>query len=346
MKIKQSFSLLALGTTLLAVPVWAQTTPPGAATSTTYPQGAIATDSMPTKPSRDQKRAMKRNKRATNQKAGSTGTTTNTSSQDAAYRESSSSVGTAVNNSNTTNYNSNNVTNAPTGAGSNPNAMGASNPSTTPADQVSNGQNNSAARSSSSSAGAAYSPNTGATDSNAGTAAAVSGEKNSKEPAVKAGSTERNTSIGDFVASSPNFITLQNALQSANLWDVLKGSGPYTIFAPTNNAFKKLSSTAQGALLDGSNRDALKQLLSYHVVDGSLSVEELGRQAKAGNGKAQLKTLAGSTLTVQESNGRLTITDEQGHTATVEEAGQRQSNGMVYGINNVLMPKSGAEAFK
>lgn len=347
MKIKKTVGLLALGTTLLATSVRAQTTPTGTATSTTYPQGAIATDSASAKSSRDQKRAMKRNRRTTNQKAGSSGTTTNTSTQDASYRQSSASVGTAVNNSNTTNYNSNNVTNAPTGAGSNPNAMGASTPSSTPADQTSNGQNNSAARSSSGSTGSAYSPNSNATDSNAGTAAAVSGEKNGKEPAVKAGSTERNTSIGDFVASSPNYITLQNALQSADLWETLKGSGPYTIFAPTNSAFKKLSSTAQGALLDGSNREALKQLLSYHVVSGSLNASELARQAKAGNGKAQLKTLSGAMLTIQESNGRLTITDEQGHSATVDTAaGNPQANGIVYGIDSVLMPKSGVSAFK
>jgi len=342
MKINQPLSLLALGTALLATPSWAQTTPTGAATSTTYPQGAITTDSSLAKPSREQKRAMKRNRKMTNQASTNAGTTTNTSPQDANYRKSSASVGTAVNSSNTTNYNSNNVTNAPTGAGSNPNSMAAP----TPADQVSNGQNNSAARSSSSSTGSAYSPNTGAADSNAGTAEAVSGMKTSKEPAVKAGSTVRNTSIGDFVSSSPNYVTLQNALQSADMWETLKGSGPYTLFAPTNAAFKKLSPTAQGALLDGSNREALKQLLAYHVVSGTLSTDELSKQVKAGNGKAQLKTLSGATLTVQESNGHLTLTDEQGKTATVDGMDNRQSNGVVYGINSVLTPKSGMDAFR
>ncbi|AKD54928.1 fasciclin domain-containing protein [Spirosoma radiotolerans] len=342
MKINHPLSLLALGTTLLATPSWSQTTPTGTATSTTYPQGAITTDSTSAKSSREQKRAMKRNRKMTNQASNNVGTTTNTSPQDANYRKSSASVGTAVNNSNTTNYNSNNVTNAPTGAGSNPNAMTAP----TPADQVSNGQSNSAARSSSSSAGSAYSPNTGATDSNAGAAEAVSGMKNSKEPAVKAGSTVRNTSIGDFVSSSPNYVTLQNALQTADMWETLKGGGPYTLFAPTNAAFKKLSSAAQGALLDGSNRAALKQLLAYHVVSGMLSTDELSKQVKAGNGKAQLKTLSGATLTIQESNGHLTLTDEQGNTATVDGMDNRQSNGVVYGITSVLMPKSGVDAFR
>ncbi|MFD2933474.1 fasciclin domain-containing protein [Spirosoma flavum] len=346
MKIKQPLSLFALGTALLATTSWAQTTPTGTATSTTYPQGAIATDSMPAKPSRDQKRAMKRSRKTTNQKAGNANATTNTSTQDARYRRSSSSDGTAINNSNTTNYNSNNVTNAPTGVGSNPNSSGTTTTSSPTANQVSNGQNNSATRGSSSSSGSSYSSNTGAADSNAGTAAAVSGAKSSETPAVKAGSTVRNTSIGDFVSSSPNYTTLQNALQSANMWETLKGTGPYTIFAPTNMAFKKLSATAKGALLEGSNRAALQQLLSYHVVNGSLTSDDLARQIKAGNGKAKLKTLSGTTLTIQESNGRMTLTDEQGGTSTIEGADNRQSNGIVYGISNVLMPKTGVDAFR
>ena len=330
--------------TLTVTSSLAQTTPTGTATSTTYPQGAIAPDSMSAKSSREQKRAMKRTRKITNQNARTGGTATNGSSQDARYRQSSASEGTAVNNSNTTNYNSNNVTNAPTGAGSNPNSSGTITASPAPGNQMNNGQNNSDTQRSSGSSGS--SANSSAPDSNAGTAAAVSGAKTSEMPAVKAGSTVRNTSIGDFVSSSPNYTTLQNALQSADLWETLKGTGPYTIFAPTNTAFKKLSSTAQGALLEGSNRTALKQLLSYHVVNGSLTADELSRQIKAGNGKAQLKTLSGATLTVQETNGRVTLTDEWGGTATIEAPASSQSNGVVYGINGVLMPKAGVDAFR
>lgn len=118
MEISKTFGLIAVGIALATTPAWAQTTPTGTATSTTYPQGAIAPDSTSGQTPRDQKRAMKQNRRNARRNAG---TTTNTSTQDARYRESSSSDGTSINNSNTTNYNSNNVTNAPTGAGSNPN---------------------------------------------------------------------------------------------------------------------------------------------------------------------------------------------------------------------------------
>ncbi len=327
MKIKLFFPLLVAGVALTTIGSWAQTTPTGTATSTTYPQGAIATDSTAGKMTRQQKRAMKRTNRMTNQNSSNSGTT-NASTQDARYRQSSASNGTAVNNSNSTNYNSNNATNAPTGVGSNPNTATSS---PTPASQGSNGQNTGM---------------TGTPDSNAGAASAVSGAKSSEEPAVKSGSTSRNTSIGDFIASSPNYTTLQNALQSADLWETLKGGGPYTVFAPANSAFKKLPTTAQGALLEGNNRAALKQLLSYHVVNGSVSADALAQQIKAGNGKAKLTTLSGATLTASQSNGRITLTDEQGGTATVDAPDNRQMNGVVHGITGVLMPKTGMEAFR
>ena len=131
MKFRPSITLLAVGIALTASTSWAQTTPTGTATSTTYPQGAIATDSTSmAQPTRQQKRAMRQSKRMMNQNASKAGTT-NTSPQDARYRQSSASDGTSINNSNTTNYNSNNVTNAPTGAGSNPNTTGAMSTTTT-----------------------------------------------------------------------------------------------------------------------------------------------------------------------------------------------------------------------
>lgn len=120
MNTKKTFGLFAAITALAVTTGWAQTTPTGTATSTTYPQGAIAPDSAPMKGSRNQNKAMRKNRRNTQ---GNSGSATNTSRQDARYRESSASDGTSINNSNTTNYNSNNVTNAPTGAGSNPNTI-------------------------------------------------------------------------------------------------------------------------------------------------------------------------------------------------------------------------------
>jgi|GEM_PF-831419 len=347
MKLIGTLSLLAFGVVLATDAAWAQTTPTGTATSSTYPTGAVAPDSTPAS-SRSQRRAMKRNRKAMQQNSRMN-SGTSTSTQDADYRQSSTSNGTAVNNSNTTNYNSNNVTNAPTGAGSNPSTV--INP--TPAEQVSNGQNNSAARSSVSSDGSSYSPNTGATPSGtsvstSGTGEAVSGARSSEMPATKAGSTNRTASVGDFISSSPNFTTLQNALQSTDLFETLKGSGPYTVFAPSNKAFKKLPTSAQNGLLEGRNSDALKQLLSYHVVRGEVDMAELNRRIKAGNGKVELQTLAGTTLTAKSgSNGSVEITDDQGHTAQIDAGDNYKSgNGVVHGIDVVLMPKASSTMFK
>ncbi|WP_020599904.1 fasciclin domain-containing protein [Spirosoma panaciterrae] len=327
MKINGTLSLIAIGIALATTSTWAQTTPTGTVSSSTIPQGAIAPDSTPSKAAaRNQKRAMRQARRSMNQ--NSTTGTGNTTTQDAHYRQSSTSDGTAINNSNTTNYNSNNVTNAPTGAGSNPNTM--TNMGNTTPDPT----NTSRSR-------------TNPVDSNAGSVEAVKGARTTEAPAVKVGTTVRNSSVGDFIGSSPNYTTLQNALQSSDLYEMLRGNGPYTLFAPTNSAFKKLPTTVQAGLLDGSHRDALKQLLSYHIVSGSLNSDELGQQMKAGNGKAQLKTLSGRTLTATlDTNGKLSLTDEQGNTIHVENNGNRQANGMVYGIDTVLMAKDGAASFR
>lgn len=180
-----------------------------------------------------------------------------------------------------------------------------------------------------------------------GTGSAVTGAKTSATPAVIAGSTERNTSIHDFIASSPNYSTLQNALQSADIYNTLKLDGPYTLFAPSNAAFKKLPARMQSGLLEGRNRDALIQLLAYHLVPGLVDRPELTKRIKAGDGKAQLQTVAGGMLTVQMTgNGRLSITDEQGKTSSIEAGGTQQSNGVVHGVNAVLLPESMANRFR
>ncbi|QDK81240.1 fasciclin domain-containing protein [Spirosoma sp. KCTC 42546] len=325
MKMNQFFGLFAIGIALATTATWAQTTPTGTISPTTYPQGAIAPDSMSSKAaSRSQKKAMKQSRRLLNQNAKATANgTTNTSPQDARYRQSSTSDGTTMNNSNLTNYNSNNATNAPTGVGSNPNTAGSKTSQPTGQPAVNN------------------------VNANAGAIEAVKGARTTETPAIKAGSTVRNTSIGDFMASSPNYTTLQNVLQSSDLFDMLKGSGPYTLFAPMNNAFKKLPPAIQAGLLDGNNRAAVKQLLSYHLINGSLSRDELTRQIKAGNGQAQLKTVAGGVLTARAAeNGQLSLTDEQGGTIHIDNTDYPQANGMVYGVDNVLMPKGGVADFR
>lgn len=336
MKLNQILNLLALATVLSAETTLAQTTPTGAATGTTTPTGAVAPDSTPAS-GRNANRANRRSSRAnrTNPSQNAGG------SQDAKYRQSSSANGTSINNSNSTNYNSNNATNAPTGVGSNPNT---SNPTSTTNDSANNPD---LSRSGSTSSGSTMSAGTPKPGAATGTGMAVKTARTTEEPAVAAGSTDRNTSIGDFVASSPNFTTLQNALQSAGLSEALKGVDPVTVFAPSNSAFKKLPSAVQNTLLEGRNHSALAKLLSYHVVKGAVDAAELKRQINAGNGKARLETLAGGTLTAKMGpNGHITLTDEQGGTAHVDAADTFQTNGVVHGVDAVLMPKGGTAAFQ
>ncbi|HLL96165.1 MAG TPA: fasciclin domain-containing protein, partial [Spirosoma sp.] len=302
--------------------------------------GAVAPDSV--KPSGNQRRSAKmtradRKAMRQNAKRGTSGTAT--SQQEGQYRQSSAANGTAVNNSNSDNYNSNNVTNAPTGVGSNPSVT--TNPTTLSGTATSG--------SSAASSGNSGSGTTSSTTSEpkTGTSRAVTGAPTTATPANVAGSTERNTNIHDFIASSPNYITLQNALQSADLDDLLKENEAYTLFAPLNTAFKKLPASMQAGLLEGRNREALKQLLSYHLVRGTLDANELSGRIKAGSGKVQLQTLAGGMLTAQMgANGRITITDEQGKSVAVESTQKVQSNGIVHGIDSVLMPKSGASSIR
>jgi uncharacterized surface protein with fasciclin (FAS1) repeats len=336
MKNKHSLSLLTLGLALIGTVGWAQTTPTGTATSTTHPVGAITEDSAKSaKPARSQRRAAKRADRlntGSNQNTRNNGSSTTSNPQDGQYRQSSAADGTAVNNSNSTNYNSNNVTNAPTGVGSNPTVV--TNPTTVGGTADSGSGTNTSAGST-----------TG--EKKTGTSRVITGNSNSTEPANTAGSTERTTTIHDFIASSPNYITLQNALQSTDLNDKLK-QGAYMFFAPTNNAFKKLPASVQAGLLEGRNRDALTQLLSYHLVEGMGDANDLTNQIKAGNGKAQLKTLAGGMLTAEQGpNGKITLTDEQGKKATVVATDKIDANGgIIYGLDSVLMPKNGAASFR
>ncbi len=310
MKTNRFFGITLLLTALCVTPGWSQTN------------------------SADTKAAKKRVKKQTSRQMKAT-TPADTSVQDARHMRTSVSDGTATNNSNTTNYNSNNAVNNPTGAGGNPNTHTA--PGNPP-----NNDMGASGRMDGSKNGA-----TATSDANAGTAAAIEkAPTNSKTPAVDVGSTTRNTSIGDFIASSPNYTTLQNALQATGLDETLKGGGSYTLFAPSNAAFKKVSASLAGKLLNGDNRDALKQLLLNHVVDGAVNAGQLRDKLKASNGKATLKTMGGGTLTASLSGDGITLTDAQGQTARVTDSNVAQTNGVVHEVSSVLMPQTGASAFR
>lgn len=145
--------------------------------------------------------------------------------------------------------------------------------------------------------------------------------------------------IVENASEASNLTTLVSAVKQAGLVDTLSGSGPFTVFAPTNDAFAKLPSGTVDTLMKPANTDQLKTILTYHVVPGDMSASDLSSAIQSGGGKAELTTVQGEKLTATQSGGTITLTDAKGGTATVTQANVDQSNGVVHVIDSVLMPK-------
>jgi uncharacterized surface protein with fasciclin (FAS1) repeats len=138
--------------------------------------------------------------------------------------------------------------------------------------------------------------------------------------------------------NSKDHTTLVAAVKAGGLVDTLQGSGPFTVFAPTNGAFAALPAGTVDTLLKPENKDALDKILTYHVVPGRLDSRMLDQQVTMGGGKAVLKTVQGDPLTVQGSGRNLTVTDEKGGTARITIADVYQSNGVIQVVDKVLLP--------
>ena len=138
--------------------------------------------------------------------------------------------------------------------------------------------------------------------------------------------------------NSKDHTTLVAAVKAAGLVDTLSGPGPFTVFAPTNDAFAKLPAGTVDNLVKPENKATLTKILTYHVVPGRITVSELNRQIKAGNGKATLKTVAGGTLLAMNHDGKIVIHDEKGGISTVTIQNVMQSNGVIQVVDTVLMP--------
>lgn len=144
--------------------------------------------------------------------------------------------------------------------------------------------------------------------------------------------------IIENAVNSKDHTTLVAAVKAAGLVDTLKGRGPFTVFAPTNDAFAALPSGTVESLLKPENKAMLTQILTYHVVAGNLDAATLKRQIASGDGKAVLKTVAGNTLTVTASGDTITVTDDKGAASKVTIANVRQSNGVIHVVDHVLLP--------
>src|SRR5216684_6268683 len=138
--------------------------------------------------------------------------------------------------------------------------------------------------------------------------------------------------------NSDDHTTLVSAVKAAGLVDTLEGPGPFTVFAPTNEAFAKLPAGTVDTLLMTDNKATLTKILTYHVVSGRMDAQDIAKAIKAGNGKAELTTVSGGKLWAGMQGKDIVITDEKGGMAKVTISNVSQSNGVIHVIDTVLLP--------
>jgi uncharacterized surface protein with fasciclin (FAS1) repeats len=150
--------------------------------------------------------------------------------------------------------------------------------------------------------------------------------------------TAQNTVV-DVAVGSKDHTTLVAAVKAADLVSTLQSAGPFTVFAPVNEAFANLPKGTLESLLKPENKATLAKILTYHVVAGNLDAAAVVKAIKDGKGKVTVKTVSGGSLTASLENGKVILTDEKGRTSTVVATDLKAGNGVVHVINTVVMPK-------
>jgi uncharacterized surface protein with fasciclin (FAS1) repeats len=168
--------------------------------------------------------------------------------------------------------------------------------------------------------------------------ASIAASAQMKDPEVGGAAMYPAKNIVENAVNSQDHTTLVAAVKAAGLVDTLESAGPFTVFAPTNEAFAKLPAGTVDTLLKPENKDQLVKILTYHVVSGKVGSKELLKMIKDGHGKAELKTVAGGMLTASTKGGKIMLTDEKGGMATVTITNVYQSNGVIHVIDSVLLP--------
>ncbi len=145
--------------------------------------------------------------------------------------------------------------------------------------------------------------------------------------------------IVENAVNSKDHTTLVAAVKAAGLVDTLEGKGPFTVFAPTNEAFAKLPAGTVDTLLKPENKAKLTKILECHVVKADAMSSMIGKMIKDDKGKHVVKTLGGCMLDAKMKGDSITLTDEKGDVATVTIADVKQSNGVIHVIDTVMLPK-------
>ena len=158
------------------------------------------------------------------------------------------------------------------------------------------------------------------------------------DPEVGGAKMYASKNIIENASKSADHTTLVAAVKAAGLVKTLEGKGPFTVFAPTNEAFAALPAGTVDTLLKPENKAMLTGILTYHVVAGDLTSEKLAKMIKKDGGKAELKTVNGEKLEAMMSGDKLVLKDAKGGESTVTIADVKQSNGVIHVVDKVLMP--------
>jgi len=145
--------------------------------------------------------------------------------------------------------------------------------------------------------------------------------------------------IVENAVNSKDHTTLVAAVKAAGLVETLSSKGPFTVFAPTNEAFDKLPAGTVATLVKPENKATLTKILTYHVVAGKMDSKAIAKAIKAGGGKAELTTVEGGKLWAWMEGKKLVLKDEKGGMSTVTIADVNQKNGVIHVVDTVLMPK-------
>ena len=145
--------------------------------------------------------------------------------------------------------------------------------------------------------------------------------------------------IIENAVNSKDHTTLVAAVKAAGLVDTLQSAGPFTVFAPTNEAFTALPAGTVEMLLKPENKDKLTKILTCHVIGAKALAADVTKMVKDDGGAHKVKTAGGCELTLKADGGKVTVTDENGNVANVTIADVEQSNGVIHVIDKVLLPK-------
>jgi uncharacterized surface protein with fasciclin (FAS1) repeats len=145
--------------------------------------------------------------------------------------------------------------------------------------------------------------------------------------------------IVEIAIGNEDFSTLVTALKAAELVSALQGDGPFTVFAPTNDAFAKIDAETLGSLLEEENQKALANILTYHVISGQLTATDVVAALKKGNGSVELTALNGQLISVMEKDEKIWLKDTNGNYSEIIATDIMGSNGVIHVIDAVVMPK-------